>query len=114
MALKQIKSLEDFNQGAAKEQFERAWREILDNISNPATKSTATRTLTLTVQIKPSADRSMAETVVKVVNRLAPIQEDVGSFIFDLNEKGQVIAMTQEAQEQGDLFIDYEKTSKAN
>ena len=114
MALKQIRSLEDFNQGAAKEQFERAWIELLDNISNPATKSTATRSITLTVQITPSADRSVAKTVVKVINKLAPIQEDVGSFIFEQDEKGQVIAMTQEAQEQGDLFLDYEKASKAN
>lgn len=104
--LKDVKCISDLNFGAVDEQFERAWNELLRNVSDPATEAKCKREIVITVAVVPSEDRNMANTKLEVKTKLAPVKGDVGSVMFDFDEKGRMVARTHEAENQGELFLE--------
>lgn len=105
MSMKNVEKLEDLNYGAPNEQFAKAWQEMIRNITDPATKATAKREIVITVTVVPTEDRNMAATRIDVKTKLAPVREDVGSIMFDIDDKGQVVARAYEAETQNELFV---------
>ncbi len=105
MSMKNVEKLEDLNYGAPNEQFSKAWQEVIRNITDPATKATAKREIVISVTIVPTEDRNMAATRIDVKTKLAPVREDVGSIMFDIDDKGQVVAKAYEAETQNELFV---------
>jgi hypothetical protein len=83
-------SLDTLNQGAAVERFNLALQEVLDNIQDPNTNPKAARAVTLKCTFKPDEDRGLANIIVDVVPKLAPIAP-FGVRVFmgrDKNGKG--------------------------
>lgn len=105
MSMKDVERLEDLNYGAPNEQFAKAWQEVIRNVMDPSTKATVKREITITVTVVPSEDRNMAATRIDVKTKLAPVREDVGSIMFDVNEHGMVVARAYEAETQNELFL---------
>lgn len=70
----EIASLANLKDGAIVEQFDAEMREVLRNILDPNAAATA-RTITLTVKLKPSEDRSRVAVGFKVASRLAAQRE---------------------------------------
>lgn len=105
MSMKDVEKLEDLNYGAPNEQFAKAWQEMIRNIADPATRATAKREIVITVTVVPTEDRNMAATKVEVKTKLAPVKEDVGSIMFDVNDKGMIVARAYEAEQQNELFV---------
>lgn len=102
MGFKDVICLGDFNQGAIEEQFSKGFREILDNIADPATEACAKRSLQLTIEITPSKDRSTAKTTCRLVTKPAPIKADDGSVLLELTNDG-IKAMVKEPEKQLEL-----------
>jgi len=83
-------SLDTLNQGAAVERTNLAIQEVLNNIQDPNTNPKAARAVTLKLTFKPDADRGLANVIVDVVPKLAPIAP-FGIRVFmgrDKNGKG--------------------------
>lgn len=112
--MKDVEKLSDLNFGAVNEQFARAWQEVLRNITDPATEAKKKRELKISISVVPSEDRGMATTTIDVKTVLAPVKQDSGSVIFDFNEKGQIVARTHQAEDQGELFLNEENEEAAN
>lgn len=106
MGMKTIESIGDLNYGAVNEQFARAFEEVVRNIQDPATEANQKREILITVSIAPTKDRGMAATNVSVKTKLAPVKADSGSVMFDFDKQGRIVARTQEAENQGELFLD--------
>lgn len=102
IGFKKVESLQDFNQGAISEQFEKGFAEILANIADPATEACAKRSLQLTVEITTSQDRSTAKTTCRLVTKPAPIKADDGSMLLELTNDG-IKAMVKEPERQLEL-----------
>lgn len=113
MGLKEVARIEDLNYGAAAEQFERAFNEVIRNVMDPATEAKKKREIILSVTVVPTEDRNMAATKVEVKTKLAPVKPDVGSLMFDLDDHGKFIAKAYEAEDQGELFYDDNKKKEA-
>ena len=67
-------SLLNLLRGGVIELFDDELQAVADNILDPNTSETATRSVTLKVTIKPDADRSTAKTEVAVTAKLAPVR----------------------------------------
>lgn len=104
MAFKKVESLTDFNQGAISEQFKKGFEELLANIADPTTDACTKRSLTLTVEITPSKDRSTAKTTCRLVTKPAPIMADDGSMLLELTNDG-IKAMVKEPEKQLELHV---------
>lgn len=82
---------------------------MIRNIQDPATEPKHKREITISISIVPTEDRSMAATEISAKTKLAPIMSDSGSLMFDFDEKGKFFALTQNAETQGELFLNEEK-----
>ena len=111
--MKEVTRIEDLNYGAAAEQFERAFEEVIRNVMDPATEAKKKREIILSVTIVPSEDRNMANVKIDVKTKLAPVKPDVGSLMFDVNDKGKIVAKAYEAEDQGELFFEEGKKKEA-
>lgn len=65
-------NLETFANGAFSSQVNRALEEVAKNVQDPNTEPGATRKITVTIGLKPNADRSFAATGVQTKTTLAP------------------------------------------
>lgn len=65
-------TLSNIGGGAAVEKFEDEFRRVVDNILDPNTPAKATRKVVLTIEIKPSADRSFGPVTVSATSKLPP------------------------------------------
>ena len=59
--MKQIRSLDDLMGGAALERFRKALDEALKNVQDPNTDPKKTRSVKMTLTIKPDKDRKSAK-----------------------------------------------------
>jgi hypothetical protein len=59
--------------GAAEQLFEKAQREVLDNIRDANTDAEQKRTITLTIEYHPDERREGADVIVKIASKLASI-----------------------------------------
>ena len=65
-------NLETFANGAFSSQVNRALEEVAKNVQDPNTEPGATRKITVTIGLKPNADRSFVATGVQTKTTLAP------------------------------------------
>ena len=114
MGLKDIQSLDDFNQGAIGELFEREWPKILENIADPSTEAKTRRKVTIEISVMPSDDRSSAKVLLNAKSSLAPVKADESVIFMELTGKG-VVAMAREPEHQPvlDNIIDMRQERKA-
>ena len=73
--------------GEAMEEFRLAIQSVLENITDPATPATAKRSATMTIEIKPNKERNMAEVMVHVTTKLAPVEAKTTSILIDKDLK---------------------------
>lgn len=65
-------TLDTFGAGALRERFEDALHATAMNVMDPNTDPTATRTVVITVRVKPHQSRRSASATVQVVTKPAP------------------------------------------
>lgn len=91
-------NLKNLCNGAAAELFDRELDQVLVNIADPNAKAKVARTITLTVTVLPTEDRSRGVVGVKCTSKLAPADVLEGSVDFVQDGKRQV-AYQRAAQE---------------
>lgn len=94
----QFVSLDSLGQGAAIEKFEDELNRVLENVLDPNTKPTTSRSVTLTVTIKPDEDRSFANTLIEVKSKLAPSRA-VGTAIYIGRHAGRAVATERDTRQ---------------
>jgi hypothetical protein len=96
-------TLENAAAGAAPELFARALEEVLANIKDPDTPAEAKRTITLKFEFVPHEDRqggrNEASVSVACTSKLAAPNPASG-FLFVSREKGEVVAYTNDVQQE--------------
>jgi hypothetical protein len=85
-------TLDNLNQGAAKELFDAAWQRLLDNIGDANTSPSKPRSVTLKITVKPDEQREGATTEVAVTTSLAPHKPHTSSILLDGTMGGRVSA----------------------
>ena len=96
--MEQFVSLETLGQGAAVEMFSDELRIVLENVLDPNTKATATRSVTLKLTIKPDDDRAFASTALECTSKLAPTRP-VGVPIYIGKHAGQAVATERDTRQ---------------
>lgn len=94
----QFVSLDSLGQGAAIEKFEDELNRVLENVLDPNTKPTTSRSVTLTVTFKPDEDRSFANTLIEVKSKLAPSRA-VGTAIYIGRHAGRAVATERDTRQ---------------
>lgn len=83
-------NLETLNSGAVLELFQAEWEKLLENIADPNVKPDAMREIIIKVKVKPTKDRSSANTSVEVKSKLASIMPHESVIVFS-NEDGEKV-----------------------
>jgi hypothetical protein len=94
-------------EGAIPSVFDRAVREILENISDVSTKADAKRKLTLTLEFKPSPDRRSAVVAFTCNTKTAGVEPAYGS-VFFAKRMGQLLAYAEDPRQ--DVLFDKPST----
>ncbi|MBB5227417.1 hypothetical protein DYE50_01335 [Treponema ruminis] len=81
-------TLQTLSGGAANDYFENAMKEVIDNIRDINTPAKSPRRITLTLCIKPTEDRLMAQTELSVKTFLPPIKPFSKSMFFAREKDG--------------------------
>ncbi|MFX3635427.1 MAG: hypothetical protein ACE3L7_04010 [Candidatus Pristimantibacillus sp.] len=84
--------IDSLSNGAVAEQIDREMQRIADNVLDPNTAATATRTLTIKVTIKPDKDRMAAAVDTSVSASLVGREGVPTRFIFDYDQEGKGVA----------------------
>ena len=87
----QMVTLDTLGRGAALELFQREFNNVLENIMDPNTSDIAKRSITLKVEIKPDADRSMGAVSIQCKSALAPVKDCMTRMFFQ-KKNGQISA----------------------
>lgn len=87
--------------GAAAELFDRELDAVLANIADPNAKAKTARTITLTVTVLPTEDRSRGVLGVKCTSKLAPAGELETS--IDLAQEGRKQVAYQRSDSKGNV-----------
>lgn len=87
-----VVSLVTLNQGAAVELFDNELKKMLANIADPQTEAGITRTIQLTVKIKPVESRKEAAVHLSIVSKQAP-QKPATSSIWFGKVEGEAVAV---------------------
>lgn len=98
----ELVSLANLAGGAAIERFDYELAKVLDNIADPNTKTKCARTITLTVSIVPSEDRSVGSVEIDCKSKLANMNP-AGHAIY-LVQEGRHQRAYQRREHQGELF----------
>lgn len=101
-----IKSLSELMDGGVEERFNEALDKLWQNVFDPNTNPTATRSLTLTVKIKPNERRDSCDFRVDVVPKLAPMNSLTQTVMLELRGDGRIIATERTDQIPGQLDFD--------
>jgi hypothetical protein len=89
----------NINDGAMIEGFEIEFRKALDNIADLNTPATATRTVTLTLSLKPHSDRITIETEFKAGSKLASIEVHRSKCFLGKSEDGGLVAFNRDPRQ---------------
>ncbi|ADK81635.1 hypothetical protein [Sediminispirochaeta smaragdinae] len=92
-------TIETLNKGAVIDLFDEAWQQIMDNIADDNCDAQITREVTVSVKVKPSKDRSSANTICGVKTKLAPIKP-TESFVLFSKSGGSMEAYTTDPRQQ--------------
>lgn len=102
MALKDVQSITDLNEGSVDELFRREWTKVLENIQDPTTEATARRKIVIEIAVIPTTNRSMCKTIIQAKTTFAGIKADEGAVMLELTAGG-VVALAPEAEVQPEL-----------
>ena len=80
------------NDGAIPEGFGIELQKVLANIADINTPATATRSVTLTLILKPHSDRTVIETEFKCSSKLADIETHKAKIFMGFTDEGAPIA----------------------
>ena len=89
----------NINDGAMIEGFDLMFRKVLDNIADLNTPATATRSLTLTLTIKPHSDRTTVDTEVACSTKLAAVEVHKSKCFVGKEEGGGMVAFTSDPRQ---------------
>jgi len=89
----------NINDGAMIEAFAIEFGKALANIADPNTPATATRTVTLTLLLKPHADRIQIDTEFKAQSKLAAIETHHSKCFLGVNDEGGFIAYVSDPRQ---------------
>lgn len=95
-------TLDTIGGGALSELFSAELARILANIADPNTDATAKRAISITVSLKPKADREVADVELKCSSKLAGIMT-VSTRLFMGRHQGTLIAVENDPR-QSNLF----------
>lgn len=100
MAYKAVSDVADINGGVAKEQYQIALDDVLNNISNFSTEAKVVRKIVQTTLFVPSEDRSGVHMKIETKTTLAPVRADE---CFGLIEDGKLLSKEPEKNLEFDL-----------
>lgn len=86
-----VYSLDKLLGGALAELFSEALVEVAENVLDPNTKPDAEREILMSVKIKPSKERDIADMSAQVKAKLAPHIAATGRLIFDRSRDGKAV-----------------------
>lgn len=92
--------------GGFAERINRELQNVAENVMDPNTKATATRSITCTITIKPDETRQIGATEISVKSSLAPAKGIPTSFLFDFDKDGKVVAKELASRDPNQLQID--------
>lgn len=75
-------TLDNLAKGAAHERFDLCMKKVAENVADPNTDPEKVRKITLTITIKPHADRSGAIVNLVGTTKLAPYKPAAGQLFF--------------------------------
>lgn len=82
----------NINEGAMIDGFDLELRKALENIADLSTPATATRTVTLSLTLKPHSDRVVIETEFRCASKLAGIETHKSKIFLGRAEEGALVA----------------------
>jgi hypothetical protein len=97
-----IVTLDTINGGAVVDLFEEELTKLLKNIADDNTDAGKVRSISIKLSVKPSSDRSKADTKVEVTSRLAPLKPHE-SFIVLSSDGKSIQAFTTAPVKQQEL-----------
>ncbi|WP_281885620.1 replication terminator protein [Paenibacillus sp. YYML68] len=86
-----ILSINDIAGGGLAEKLNIELRKVAENVLDPNTKASASRTVTLSIKITPNETRQMASAEINVKSSLAPSKGIPTSFVFDFDREGKAV-----------------------
>lgn len=101
--LRDMVSLATLMEGGIVEQFDEALRLAAENCLDPNTEATATRTVSLTVKLKPNVNREVVDLDCQVVAKPAP-DKPVSTTLFLGKTKQNQAVLAEKNARQNDLF----------
>lgn len=99
------KSFLELGRGAMLERFDYEMQKVVDNILDPNTPATKPRKVTLTITLKPDADRQQIGHEVVVKSNLQPTNPIAGSTAI-MSRNGSVSLVEMVAQIPGQLAVE--------
>lgn len=93
-------SLDTINNGAVIDLFNEEFEKLLMNISDDNTQPDKQRSISITLRVKPSKDRSKADTTVEVKSNLAPLKPNESFIVFSSDGRRVQAFTTSPAKEQ--------------
>lgn len=99
-------SILDMARGAIKERTDYEMSKIMDNILDPNTSASKKRTLTLTVEFTPDADRQQISVNVVAKSKLEPTNPVRTSLYVTGDHNGEVTAVEMVPQVPGQMAVD--------
>ena len=98
-------NLEQIADGALKESFNIAMKEVLENIKDPNTDYKVKRKLTLELTFVTSEDREISDVTIVPKTKLASRKGIVTRFIIDKDGNGNVVASEYKKQIPGQTYM---------
>lgn len=84
-------SLDKLAGGAAAEKLNIELAKLAANVMDPNTKAEASRTVTMTITVKPNKQRQVGDVEINVKSSLAPSTGIPTSFMFDFDVDGSAV-----------------------
>lgn len=106
MAKKPQIDLSKLGYGAVGERFELDLQKVMKNIDDPNTKADATRSITLTVSIKPGKNRQSAGVTVSSSVKLAPPMPIETEILIGKDGDGTMVGRELLSGEPGQSYMD--------
>lgn len=91
----------NINDGAVIDMFERELQCALKNINDLSTPATATRSITIKLDLKPHSDRCVIETTVSCSTKLAGVEKHNSKVFMGRTEENGVIAFSEDPRQMG-------------
>lgn len=104
-------NLDNLAEGAVREKFNNALKEVTKNILDPNTKASSKRTITLKLTFEPGEDREIADVTVDYSTKLAPVKGVSTRFVIG-TDGSDVIASEYKKQVPGQTVMKVEESEE--